>query len=125
MSAKTLVTVAISALGIAASVQIRAQSPAAISAGPTYSRDVAPILNRNCTSCHRPGEIGPMSLLSYQAARPWAKAIGTRVTAGTMPPWHADPAVGEFSNDRRLSAAEKEIIAQWVAAGAAESDPND
>jgi hypothetical protein len=66
-----------------------------------------------------------MSLLSYQAARPWAKSIEARVTAGTMPPWHADPSTGEFSNDRRLSATEKETISQWVAAGAPEGDPKD
>jgi hypothetical protein len=112
----------VSMFGVAAPVHVGAQAGPA---SPTYSRDVAPILYRNCTSCHRPGEIGPMSLLSYQAARPWAKAIGTRVAAGTMPPWHADPAIGEFSNDRRLTAAEKETIAQWVAAGAPEGDPKD
>ena len=67
---------AISVFGVATPLQVGAQ--AAGPAAPTYSRDVAPILYRNCTSCHRPGEIGPMSLLSYQAARPWAKAISTR-----------------------------------------------
>ena len=128
MTRKTVAVVAISAFGVAASVQIGAQSAtsaAGTSAAPTYSRDVAPILYHNCTSCHRPGEIGPMSLLSYQDARPWAKSIATRVTAGTMPPWHADPSTGEFSNDRRLSAAEKDTILQWVAAGAPEGDPRD
>src|ERR1700748_1979294 len=100
-----------------ASLHARAQTSAAAPATPTYSRDVAPILYQNCTSCHRPGEVGPMSLLSYKDVRPWAKSIGTRVTAGTMPPWHADPSVGEFSNDRRLTAAEKETISQWVASG--------
>ena len=126
MTRKLLVVAAalISMAGAAVPVQVGAQSASA-GAPPTFSRDVAPILYRSCTSCHRPGEIGPMSLLSYQEARPWAKAIGTRVNAGTMPPWHADPAIGEFVNDRRLSAAEKETIAQWVAAGAPEGDPKD
>jgi len=64
----------------------------------TFTRDVAPILYRSCTSCHRPGEIGPMSLLSYRDARPWAKAIASRVSAGAMPPWHADPAIGDAGN---------------------------
>jgi len=100
---------------------VDAQAPAA----PTYSRDIAPILYRNCTNCHRPGEIGPMSLLSYQDVRPWAKSIVTRVTAGTMPPWHADPLTGEFDNDRRLTAAEKDAITRWVSAGAPEGDPGD
>jgi hypothetical protein len=124
MKARTLSAVAI-AIGIviagtAAPVRMGAQSNV-----PTYSRDVAPILYRSCTNCHRPGEIGPMSLLSYADARPWAKSIATRVTAGTMPPWHADPRTGEFANDRRLSAAEKATLTEWVAAGAPEGDPKD
>ena len=83
----------------------RAQSSApasSTSAAPTYSKDVAPILYAHCTTCHRPGEIAPMSLLTFKDARPWVKSIGTRVSAGTMPPWHADPAYGEFVNDRRV-----------------------
>ncbi len=118
-SATALLIVAITASGRTAG-----QAPAA-AAAPTYSRDVAPILYKNCTGCHRPGEIGPMSLLTYKDARPWARSIGNRVAAGTMPPWHADPAIGEFVNDRRLSQTEKETIAGWVAAGAPEGDPND
>jgi hypothetical protein len=106
--------------GVAAIVETGAQSPAP----PTYSQDVAPILYKNCTACHRPGEIGPMSLLTYKDVRPWAKSIAARVDAGTMPPWHADPSVGDFENDRRLSSAEKDTIAGWVAAGAPEGDPS-
>jgi hypothetical protein len=124
MKRKILAFATLSLLGIIPAARIGAQA-AAGPAAPTYTKDVAPILYRNCTSCHRPGEIGPMSLLSYKDARPWAKAIGTRVAAGTMPPWHADPTVGEFSNDRRLTAAEKETISQWVAAGAPEGDARD
>src|SRR5580765_7904051 len=124
MKRKILAFATLSLLGIIPAARIGAQT-AAGPAAPTYTKDVAPILYRNCTSCHRPGEIGPMSLLSYKDARPWAKAIGTRVAAGTMPPWHADPTVGEFSNDRRLTAAEKETISQWVAAGAPEGDARD
>src|SRR5687768_13025071 len=89
---------ALSLMGLA-SVQTGAQSPGAASSAPTYSRDVAPVLYRHCTNCHRPGEIGPMSLLTYKDARPWAKAIAARVSAGSMPPWHADPATGEFLNE--------------------------
>src|SRR3982074_2967707 len=99
------VAVAVAGLiGMAASVH--AQSPAP----PTFSKDVAPILYQNCTSCHRPGEIGPMALISFSDARPWAKSIGTRVSNGTMPPWHADPTHGEFLNDRRLSDADRDTI---------------
>ena len=92
---------------------------------PTFSRDVAPIFYRNCTNCHRPGEIGPMPLRTYGEARPYARAIGAKVADGTMPPWHADPAYGTYLNDRRLSAADRDTITNWVRAGAPEGDPND
>ena len=91
----------------------------------TFSKDVAPILFKNCTHCHRPGEVAPMSLLTYKDARPWAKAIHAAVLTGVMPPWHADPAHGEFANDRRLSEADKNTIAAWVSAGAPEGNPAD
>jgi hypothetical protein len=94
-------------------------------AQPTFNRDVAPIFYKNCTGCHRPGEIAPMSLLTYREARPYARSIATQVTKGTMPPWHADPAHGEFSNDRRLSAEEKDTILKWVRAGAPEGSAAD
>ena len=100
---RTRVAVALAGLiGTAASVY--AQSPTA----PTFSKDVAPILYKNCTSCHRAGEIGPMPLVSFTDARPWAKAIANRVADGTMPPWHADPAHGQFLNDRRLSDKDRD-----------------
>jgi hypothetical protein len=125
----TRTTIAAAALWLlagAVSVQVGAQSPAsAPAAGPTFSKDVAPILYKNCTNCHRPGEIAPMSLLSFKDARPWAKSIGTRVSKGVMPPWYADPAHGEFLNDRRLSEAEKNTIVAWVNAGAPEGNPAD
>ena len=92
---------------------------------PTFNKDVATILYKNCTSCHRPGEIAPMSLLTYQDARPWARSIREEVSTGTMPPWHADPAHGRFSNDRSLSDADKELIVRWVNAGAPKGDPAD
>jgi hypothetical protein len=92
---------------------------------PTYTKDVAPILFASCTNCHRPGEIAPMSLMTYKDVRPWARAIAARVADGTMPPWHADPAHGKFSNARTLSVAHKTTIATWVAAGAPEGNPAD
>ncbi len=79
---------------VAASVRVSAQSSTATPAAPTYAKDVAPIFYKNCTNCHRPGEVAPMSLLTYKDTRPWAKSIGTQVGKGTMPPWHADPAHG-------------------------------
>ena len=109
---------------ILASAALLAAS-AASAQTPTFTKDVAPILYKNCTSCHRPGEIAPMSLLTYADARPWVRSIQARVTAGTMPPWHADPAHGEFLNDRRLSAAEKDTVLKWIAGGAPEGDAKD
>jgi hypothetical protein len=92
---------------------------------PTFSRDVAPIVYRNCVGCHRPGESAPMSLLTYADARPWARAMSRRVVEGSMPPWHADAESGTFENERRLSAREKEVIRQWAEAGAPEGNPKD
>jgi hypothetical protein len=94
-------------------------------ATPTFSKDVAPIFYRNCTNCHRPGEIAPMSLLTYADARPWVRSIATRVANNTMPPWHADPSHGEFLNDRRLSQSEKDTILAWAREGAPEGDLKD
>ena len=114
------VTVALAGLiGLASSVS--AQSPAV----PTFSTDVAPILYRNCTNCHRAGEIGPMPLVSFSDARPWAKAIASRVTDGSMPPWHADPSHGQFLNDRSLSAKDRDTIVKWAGGGAPEGKPTD
>ncbi len=87
-------------------------------AEPTFYRDVLPLLQRRCQSCHRPGEIGPMPLLTYEQARPWAKAIRQAVSLRQMPPWFADPRFGAFANDPSLTAAEIVLIGQWVDAGA-------
>ena len=95
-----------------------AQAPA--TASVTFSKDVAPILQRSCQNCHRPGEIAPMSLLSYQEVRPWARAIKTRVASREMPPWHVDKTIGitKFKSDPSLSDEEIETIVKWVDAGA-------
>lgn len=95
-----------------------------VMAAPTYTKDVAPILNRSCVSCHRAGESAPMALTSYKEVRPWAKAIREAVATTKMPPWLADPLHGSFKNDRRLPDAEKKTIADWVSAGAPEGDPS-
>jgi hypothetical protein len=122
MRAAALVTAA-AALCIGAIVTARAQQPASPPrAVPTFSQDVAPILYRNCVSCHRPGEMAPMSLLTYAEARPWAKAIAEEVGAGRMPPWHADAAPGTFHGERRLTDDEKAVIARWAANGAPQGD---
>lgn len=91
----------------------------------TYSRDIAPILNANCVNCHQPGEIAPMSLTSYEAVRPWARAIRKAVADRQMPPWYADPHFGEFANDPRLSDKDVATILAWVDGGAVQGDAKD
>src|SRR5580693_884559 len=91
----------------------------------TFNKDVAPIIYKNCAQCHRPGEVAPMSLLSYKEARPWARSIREKVATEQMPPWLADPHYGEFSNDRRLSTKDIDTIKAWVDQGAKEGDPKD
>ena len=92
---------------------------------PTFTRDVAPILYAKCVECHRASMFAPMSLVKYDEARPWAKAIRTRVAARTMPPWGADPAHGVFKNDPRLSDKEVATILAWVDGGAPKGDDKD
>lgn len=91
----------------------------------TFTKDVAPILQARCQSCHRPGEAAPMSLLTYKETRPWAKAIKEAVLTKKMPPWFADPAAGHFRNDRSLTAEETARLISWVDTGAQEGDPRD
>ncbi len=92
---------------------------------PTFTKDIAPIFNANCVSCHRPGESAPMSLTSYEEARPWAKSILKNVSERVMPPWHADKGVHEFANDRSLSDEQVATIVKWVEQGAKQGDPKD
>lgn len=89
---------------------------------PDYAGTVAAILHARCAECHRPGGIAPMSFLSYDEARPWAKSIRRSVESREMPPWHPDPAHGEWANDMSLSAEEIDAIVRWVDAGAPAGD---
>jgi len=91
----------------------------------TYSKHVAPLLNSRCVECHRPGEIAPFSLTSYADAAGWADTMLEVVEENRMPPWHANPEHGHFSNDRRLTDAQKQTLRDWVAAGAPEGNPAD
>jgi hypothetical protein len=95
------------------------------STAPTFNKDVLPILQKNCQSCHRPGEVAPMSLLSYTDARPWAKAIKAAVATRKMPPWFADPQTGHFSNERKLTQEQIGVIVAWADNGAPEGDARD
>ena len=94
-------------------------------APPTFTKDVAPILYRACVSCHRSGGIAPMALVTYQDARPWAKAIKQQVGSRQMPPWGADPRHGRFKNDRSLREAEIRTIADWADQGALKGNDAD
>jgi hypothetical protein len=93
----------------------------------TFTRDVAPILQQKCQQCHQPNSIAPMSLITYEDARPWARSIKQRVVTRQMPPWHIDMSVGvhEFKNDMSLTDAQIDTIARWVDAGAPEGNPKD
>src|SRR6476659_3975326 len=92
----------------------------------TFSKDVAPILQDKCQSCHQPNSIAPMSLISYQETRPWARSIKDRVASRQMPPWHIDPSVGvqKFKNDMSLSQEQIDTIVKWVDSGAPQGDPH-
>jgi len=92
---------------------------------PTFTKDVAPILYKNCVICHRAGDIAPMSLMSYKEARPWAKSIRAQIATGKMPPWHLIEPRGTFSNDRRLTDREKETLVAWVDHAAPKGNPKD
>src|SRR5438874_865343 len=76
----------------------------------TFNKDVLPFLQKNCQSCHRPGQIAPMSFLSYESTRPWAKAMKAAVASKKMPPWGADPKFGHFTNDRSLRQSDIDMI---------------
>jgi len=91
----------------------------------TFYKDVLPVMQKNCQSCHRPGEIAPMSFLSYKDVRPWAKAIKEAVSTKKMPPWFADPNYGHFSNEKTLKDADIKTLVAWVDGGAVEGNAKD
>ncbi len=111
-----------------AAVVMAAVGPAqAQTSDVTFTRDVAPILQRSCQGCHRTGQMGPMSPMTYAEVRPWARAVREKVVGRVMPPWHMDKTVGiqDFQNDKSLSDAEIDVIARWVDAGAPRGNPAD
>src|SRR5258706_9451313 len=111
-------------MSVSAAIGLRAQSATKASA-PTFARDVAPILQRNCQTCHRPGQAAPFSLFTYEQARPWAKGIKEAVVQRKMPPWFADPQFGRFVNNPSLSRADIDSLAGWVDGGAPMGDPKE
>ena len=94
---------------------------------PTFTKDVAPIFQAKCEACHRAGSIAPMSLVTFQESRPWARSIRERVITRQMPPWHIDQTVGisSFKNDRSLTEEQVDTIVAWVDGGSPMGDPAD
>src|SRR5215831_19266088 len=111
---------------LAGMVALAVAAAAADQSSPaSFSKDVLPILQKNCQTCHRPGQVAPMSLIGYKETRPWAKAIKAAVTARKMPPWFADPKYGHFTNDRSLKQSDIDTLVKWADTGAPEGDPKD
>ena len=106
-------------------IAVAAGAVAAASAQVTFNKDVLPILQKNCQGCHRPGQVAPMSFLSYESARPWAKAMKVAVATKKMPPWFADARYEHFANDRSLAQSDIDTIAKWADGGAAEGEAKD
>src|SRR5712664_1430246 len=99
--------------GLIAAVAAFAADASSSSASVTFQKDVLPILQKNCQGCHRPGQIAPMSFLTYGNVRPWAKAMKAAVASRKMPPWFADPKYGPYLNDRSLKQNEIDAIVAW------------
>ena len=102
-------------------------SSASAQQAPTFTKDVAPILQRSCQNCHRPGSIAPMSLLTYEDVRPWARSIRNRVSKREMPPWHVDRTIGirKFKDDASLSDREVATVVAWIDGGTPRGNPAD
>lgn len=122
---KRAFTASLIGLCCAAGLLLFSESSRSSAAIVTFNKDVAPIIQKSCQTCHRPGEVAPMSFLTYKEVRPWAKSIREAVTTRQMPPWFADPQHGEFSNDCRLSQKEIDTITAWVEGGSKEGDAKD
>src|SRR5438093_5287184 len=111
--------------GSVVAVLLIMSAEASAARGVTFTKDVLPILQKNCQTCHRPGNIAPMSFLTYETTRPWAKAMKAAVVARKMPPWFADPQYSHFSNVRSLKQDEIDTIVKWADNGALQGDAKD
>jgi hypothetical protein len=121
-------TVAVGGWILSAALLLPGAAAAADAAkAPTFTKDIAPIFQEKCESCHRPDSMAPMSLMTYAEARPWARSIKTRVGDRQMPPWQIDRTVGiqKFKNDRSLTDDQVDTIVRWVDAGSPQGDPKD
>jgi len=125
MKCAVLAAAAAAAVVVSGAPVPSAQAPAP--GAVTFTKDVAPVFQKACQICHRPGSIAPMSLLTYEDARPWARSIKDRVERRSMPPWHVDRTVGirKFKDDLSLSDAEIATVVSWIDAGAPKGNPAD
>ena len=121
------VTLAISGIFLAPFTARTAEEAGAHESPVTFSKDVSPIFQKSCQSCHHPGTMAPMSLMTYEEARPWARSVRQRVLTRDMPPWHLDGTVGirDYKNDISLSDREIATIVKWVDGGAPQGNPAD
>lgn len=110
---------------LAAALSLGTAALAAPYVDVTFYKDVLPILRQNCQSCHRPGEIGPVSFLTYESTQPWAHAIKKAVLAKKMPPQFTDGRLSHLANSRSLTEADIQTLVEWADAGAPAGDPND
>jgi hypothetical protein len=120
--ARSLQVLGIGVLSAAVIIARPANPLSANNADPTFAEDVAPILYKNCTGCHRPGAIGPFPLFEYDSAKAYTDEMYEKISQRQMPPWHAEGARGVFRNDRRLSEADRSTILRWIDAGAKPGD---
>ena len=130
LSSKTLTVASIGAvlaLVLMAPLSVSAETAGGAGKDLTFTKDVLPIFQRSCQSCHRPGAIAPMSLISYEDVRPWARSIKRYVETREMPPWYIDRRIGiqDFKDDPSLTDEEIATIQQWVEIGAPKGNPED
>ncbi len=118
-------TAFVAALSTAPAFAADVDGGAATPARATYTKDIAPLIQAHCAECHHPGGIGPFSMNSYRQVRGWSKMIKEVVLDGRMPPWHADPHVGEWANDRSLSQEQKDMLVAWIDGGMPQGEPAD
>ena len=131
LASKLSVCVLTVGLALASGWRATSAQSVATQGGPTFTKDIAPILQKKCQTCHRPDSIAPMSLLTYEEVRPWARSIKSKTglgpRSGVMPPWFAEKTVGiqDFANDPSLSSDQIQTIARWVDSGAPQGHPAD
>ena len=123
VAAASLLCCSVVGLSVAMTDAVGAQTGP--TAAVTFYKDVAPLLQKNCETCHRPGQIAPMAFQTFESTRPWARAISTAVLSKKMPPWFAEAGSGHILNDRSLKPAEIATLVKWADAGAPAGNPKD